>query len=75
MMGDLDTWLSNYDQGKFFHAPVGVGADLNNSFYGETWIPKGYVLKNWTRYFTFIDFFEDLDYFDQNIIVVRKGQA
>ncbi|MDQ3652432.1 MAG: class I SAM-dependent methyltransferase [Acidobacteriota bacterium] len=64
--------LSDFDNGKYCYAPVGGGGALDASFYGETCIPKGYVLNHWTKYFTFLDFIEDRTRCVQNVIVVRK---
>ncbi len=64
--------LSDFDNGKYCYAPVGGGGVLDASFYGETCIPKGYVINHWTKYLTFLDFIEDCTQCVQNVIVVRK---
>ena len=50
----------------------GGGGVLDGSFYGETCIPKGYVLDHWMKNFTFVDFIIDRALSPQNVIVVAK---
>jgi ubiquinone/menaquinone biosynthesis C-methylase UbiE len=64
--------LSDYDSGKYLHSPVGGGGILDPSFFGETCIPKGYVLSHWTKHFKFLDFIDDRNLCSQNVIVVKK---
>ena len=64
--------LARYDRGEFCHGGVGGGGVLKSSFFGETCIPRDYVRKHWTRWFTFVDFMEDRNVCAQNVIVVRK---
>jgi SAM-dependent methyltransferase len=64
--------LSDYDNGRYCHHPLGGGDILDASFFGETCIPKGYVLDQWTRDFTFLEYIEGPDLHSQNTIVVKK---
>lgn len=63
--------LLAYDKGRFCHSPAGGGGVLSASFYGETAIPKQYVMENWTKLFSFVDYSYDYEHrsFDQNIII------
>jgi SAM-dependent methyltransferase len=59
--------ISEYDQGLYCHHSF---ASEEWPYWGETAIPKKYVVDQWTRMFTFLDYIEnDI----QNIIVVQKG--
>jgi SAM-dependent methyltransferase len=64
--------LSDYDNGMYCYYPLGGGDILDASFYGETCIPKVYVLNHWTKDFTFLEYFESGDVELQNTIVVKK---
>ncbi|HEV3204173.1 MAG TPA: class I SAM-dependent methyltransferase [Gemmataceae bacterium] len=72
LFDDVLKELAKYDNGGYCFSPVGGGGPLEKSFFGETCISKGYVLKNWSRRFTFLDFIEDREVCAQNIIVVKK---
>ncbi len=69
---DTEQALARYDRGEFLHEPVGGGNILDESFFGETCIPKGYVLNRWTRLFEPVDYIDDPGACAQNVIVVRK---
>jgi ubiquinone/menaquinone biosynthesis C-methylase UbiE len=64
--------LSDYDRGVFCHSPTGGGGILDTSFYGETCIPKAYVLNHWAKLFSIVSFIEHHKQLPQNIIVVKK---
>ena len=64
--------LSEYDSGNYCHHPLDGGDILDPSFFGETCIPKAYVLDHWTKWFEFLDFIEGHDLQSQNTIVVKK---
>jgi len=66
--------LSDYDNGRFCHSPTGGGGVLSASFYGETAIPKQYVMEHWTKHFSFVNFIYDDEHrsFDQNVIIAKK---
>jgi SAM-dependent methyltransferase len=58
--------LSVFDQGLYCHHSYN---DKKWPYWGETAIPKKYVLDHWTDSFTFLDFQEEAW---QNIIIVQK---
>jgi ubiquinone/menaquinone biosynthesis C-methylase UbiE len=58
--------LSEFDRGEYCHHSFN---DKKWPYWGETAIPKKYVLDHWTQSFTVLDFI-DLDV--QNVIVVQK---
>ena len=57
---------SVFDQGLYCHHSFN---DKNWPFWGETAIPKKYVLDHWTMTFKFLDFIEE---YGQNVIIVQK---
>ena len=65
-----DAVLARYDRGEFCHLDLGYAG---NEDYGETMIPKRYVMDHWTGPFSLVDFIEERDRCPQNVIVVRKG--
>lgn len=69
---ETDEWLSNYDKGQYCFSPLGGGDTLDSSFYGETCIPKAYVLSRWAESFNFLDYLDDHQFCEQNVIVVRN---
>jgi SAM-dependent methyltransferase len=69
---DKDYWQAKYDEGQYCHSPLSGGDILDSSFYGETCIPKTYILKHWTEHFTFLEYIEDRKISDQNIIAVKS---
>jgi ubiquinone/menaquinone biosynthesis C-methylase UbiE len=69
---NMEQSLANYDRGLFCHSPTGGGGILDTSFYGETCIPKAYVLNYWAKLFTVVSFIEHHKWLPQNIIVVKK---
>lgn len=69
---DTEQALAAYDRGEYCHSPVGGGDGLARTFYGETSIPKKYVMDHWTQRFQFVDYIEDRHKCPQNVIVVRK---
>lgn len=71
-------WHRHYDSGRFCFAELGWERYpefyLNGApHYGEACIPRDYVLKEWTRYFSFVDYIDDRQQCSQNAIVVRKA--
>jgi SAM-dependent methyltransferase len=64
--------LQDYDEGKYCYHPAGGGGPLDSSFFGETCIPKAYVLQHWTNQFEFLDFIDD-ERCLQSVIVVKKS--
>jgi SAM-dependent methyltransferase len=69
---DAERSLSDYDNGIYCHHPIGGGDILDSSFFGETCIPKAYVLAHWTQQFAFLEYIEGQDLQSQNAIVVKK---
>ena len=63
---DTKKSLSDFDNGLFCHHSFN---DPNWPYWGETAIPKSYVMNNWTKHFTFVDFLEENP---QNVIIVQK---
>lgn len=59
----------DYDNGKYCFTQLGDG---DWSYWGDTAIPKRYVLNNWTNLFTFLDYIDDTNRCEQNVIVVQK---
>ena len=51
---------------------MGGGDVLDDSFFGETCIPRQYVVQNWTRLFEFVGYVDDRSLCQQNVIVARK---
>ena len=70
----LDTacWLDRYDRGEFCHDPPHGAAGPVGPIYGETSIPKQYVLSRWTDRFRFVDYLANHEWSEQNVIVVQK---
>ena len=64
--------LKRYDRGEYLFEPTGGGDVLDSSFFGETCIPRQYVIDNWTRLFEFVDYLDDPRLCQQNVIVARK---
>jgi SAM-dependent methyltransferase len=69
---DTDDALARFDRGEYLYEGIGGGGVLDASFFGETCIPAKYVRDNWTKLFEFIEFVDDRQMCDQNIIIVRK---
>jgi SAM-dependent methyltransferase len=72
----VQQWLNAYDGGQFCFQELGRNRYpsfyLNDKvIYGEACIPKGYVLKQWTKYFHFTDYLDDRTRCSQNMIVMR----
>lgn len=67
----LDTrqCLADFDSGRYCFSPL----EHEWSYWGETAIPKAYVLNRWTRHFTFLEYIDDRSRCEQNVIVMRKS--
>jgi ubiquinone/menaquinone biosynthesis C-methylase UbiE len=72
---ETEKCLADYDNGEFCHSAVYGGGILDKSFFGETAIPKTYVLERWTKHFKFVDYVSDRTLCPQDIIVVEKAAA
>jgi SAM-dependent methyltransferase len=68
----LDTaeCLRSYDQGKYCYTQLVHEGEW--SYWGDTAIPRQYVLDWWTRYFSYVDYIDDRMRCSQNVIVMRK---
>ena len=65
--------LKDYDEGKFVYFGTGGGFKLGGDFYGEAFVSKSYVEKNWSDLFNIVDFIQKPPLnIDQNIIVAVK---
>jgi SAM-dependent methyltransferase len=69
---DRDQALNDYDAGTFLHSPSGGGDFRPSSFYGETLIPKRYVVDVWTKWLRFVDFRDDPQFLPQALVVMQK---
>lgn len=67
MFRDTRRWLGAYDAGEYCYEPLPgmVG-------WGEACIPKAYVLRHWTKQFTFLDYIDDPRRCPQTVIVVQR---
>jgi SAM-dependent methyltransferase len=64
-----DAWWRSYDAGEYCHVDLHYE---DNPGYGETCIPKRYVLREWTKMFEFVDYVDDRSVCSQDVIVARK---
>ena len=69
---DTQKALADYDNGTYCHHPLSGGDILDASFFGETCIPKSYILDHWTKHFAFLEYIESPELRSQNVIVVKK---
>lgn len=56
---DFEEVMDQYDAGHFIHASgngISGSGELNESFYGETWIPESYAKKNYSDLYTVYDY-------------------
>ena len=65
--------LDRYDRGEFLYEPIGGGDVLDKSFFGETCIPRQYVERHWARHLDVLDYIDDRQRCQQNVIVARKA--
>jgi len=71
---DTQQSLSDYDSGKYCYTQLIHEGEW--SYWGDTAIPKAYVLNNWTSHgLTFVDYIDDRSKIVQNVIVMRKSVA
>jgi SAM-dependent methyltransferase len=61
--------LSEFDKGTYCFSQ---SVHDEWSYWGEAAIPKGYVESNWSRLFSVLDYIDDRNRCEQNVIVVRK---
>lgn len=69
---DTSEALARFDRGEFLYEAVGGGGVLDASFFGETCIPRQYVVANWTKFLEFVDYLDDRALCLQNVIIARK---
>jgi SAM-dependent methyltransferase len=62
--------LAIYDAGEYVYSHL--GHPTSPDYFGETCIPKNYVLRHWTKYLDFVEFIEDRRRLTQNVIVMRN---
>jgi SAM-dependent methyltransferase len=64
--------LADYDSGKYCR---GVYPDycVAGQPWGDTCIPKAYILDHWSKHFMVLDYIDDRTVDEQNIIVARKA--
>lgn len=67
---DVKQSLADYDRGWYTHTSHGCSGEWD--YWGDTAIPKGYVLSQWTQYLTFVDYIDDRRRCPQNAIVMKK---
>lgn len=62
--------LADYDAGRYcFHQLVKEG---EWSYWGETAIPKAYILTQWPQSLTLVDYIDDQERSEQNVIIISK---
>jgi hypothetical protein len=59
-----------YLNGDFQFYPIGGSAELTPDFFGETFIPRGYIERKFGMFLD--DFSEDVPYIDQSVVILRK---
>lgn len=64
-------YLQAYDDGKFCHSPTGGAGPLSSNFYGESCIPKAYVLNQWSEKFSLMEYRPADHKCNQNIICCK----
>lgn len=71
---DENQSLTDYNEGKYCFSATGGGGIRDSSFYGETCIPRAYVEREWTKYFSVVDFIDYQEHksSDQNVIIAQK---
>ena len=67
MFADTLRWLAAYDEGRYCYEPLPGMVD-----WGEACIPKAYVMRQWTKYFTILHYIDDPSRCPQNVIVARR---
>lgn len=67
MFADTSRWLDAYDAGQYCHEPLPGMVD-----WGETCIPRAYVVRHWSRRFALRQFIDDPGRCAQNVIVVQR---
>jgi hypothetical protein len=60
-------------KGEFCYIPTGGGEGLDASVYGDTVLTLDYMNKNWSEYFSFVEYTDDSSRFWQAPVVARKA--
>jgi hypothetical protein len=61
---------NKFSEGEFQFYQTGGGGELLKSFYGETFIPRNYIMEHHKEYS--VEIYECLENIDQTVVVVRK---
>lgn len=75
MMPDIKGTKKRYNSGEFVFVTdkgLGGGGAMNESFYGEAFIPKPYVKQTLGKMFELLDFKESGKAYDQALFVLKK---
>jgi SAM-dependent methyltransferase len=67
MFRETPRWLTAYDDGHYCYEP-----HPGKVWWGETCIPRAYVLRHWTKYFDILDYVDDPRRCPQSVIVARR---
>ena len=67
---DTEQSLADYDSGRYCFSQLVHEGEW--SYWGDTAISKKYVLENWTKSLTFLDYVDDQKNISQNAIVLKK---
>jgi SAM-dependent methyltransferase len=65
---DADQSCKEYDAGEFLHA----GHGQYGGTYGESLIPRGYIVNHWLRYFDLVDYVDDRAFLPQALFVLKR---
>jgi hypothetical protein len=69
-MPEPDEIRRRYLDGEFQFYPIGGSEELTPNFFGEAFIPKGYVEQHFPG--LLVDFSEDVPSVDQSVMILRK---
>lgn len=67
-----DILLEQYEKGDYIYAPHGGGGVRTNDYYGDTVVPPLYVKENWSKHFSVVDTFDDLNRLSQALVILQK---
>jgi SAM-dependent methyltransferase len=69
---DEEQALADYDSGKYCRSTY-ANYFVAGQLWGDTCIPKAYVISHWSKYFTILDYIDDRTVCDQDLIVATCG--
>ena len=75
MIPDISAARSRYRAGEFLFATgqgLSGGGEMNETFYGEAFIPEDYVIKQLAKEFKILNFMPVGNGYDQALYVVQK---